>query len=699
MTVNASVSAASAPAGKQRSRLGNASYSDVALVCGVVAIIALMIWPLPLVVIDVLVGISMSLAIGLLLIAIYIPSPIAFSSFPSVLLLSTLFRLALSIAVTRQILLNADGGHIIDTFGNIVAGGNLVVGLVVFLIITVVQFIVVAKGAERVAEVAARFTLDAMPGKQLSIDSDLRSGLLEKEEAKRRRKDLEIESQLYGSLDGAMKFVKGDAIAGIVIIIVNLLGGLAIGMLQLGMQLGDAVQTYSILTIGDGLVAQIPALLSSIAAGLVVTRTASDADDRHLGEAIVRQVSNQPRVLLITGFIALLLMFVPGFPKLVFLLIGFVLLGISAWRFRSQHELLGKLFRQPEVIQDSATLLEDLSTEATAVLLPSPLELRLDRDLMADGYADEIHRAFGACVTALRREYGVPLPNPTATLADLGPGRYELVAAGVRLARGYIEPERVFLPAAVASDGQGPVPVTGSSDAETTEGQYLPALRGSWSGQPMDLAWTAAQTLANHVSAALRRNLSEFIGIQEVANILQQLSDHYPDLVKETLRAVPPQRIAEILKRLVGEGLPIRDLRRIFEAVADAGSREKDILLLSEAVRIALKRHICERYAGADQALDVVQVAPTFEDQLRQSVRVTSSGSQLALDPQVATQALDQMRAFAEQAERPFVVMSSMDVRRHVRSLIESEFFDIPVMSYQELVTDLKITQLGHLGA
>src|SRR5690554_925093 len=304
-----------------------------------------MILPLPLVVIDALVAINISIGFGLLLLGIYIPNPVAFSSFPSVLLLTTLFRLAISIAITKSILLHADGGHIVETFGTLVAGNNLVVGLVVFLIITVVQFIVIAKGSERVAEVAARFTLDAMPGKQLSIDSDLRSGMLDKDEARSKRRLLETESQLYGSLDGAMKFVKGDAICGIVIIIINLLGGLAIGVLQKGMDLGDATRVYSILTIGDGLVSQIPAILATIAAGLVVTRTTSDVDDKHLGEAITRQVTGQPRVLLITAILAFLMMLVPGFPKLVFALLGLVLFAAAAWQYRYQFETLRKLFR------------------------------------------------------------------------------------------------------------------------------------------------------------------------------------------------------------------------------------------------------------------------------------------------------------------------------------------------------------------
>src|SRR5688500_1656876 len=304
------------------------SYGDIVLALGVMAIMALMVLRLPTAVIDVLVAVNIACGVVLLLIALYVKHPVAFNSFPSVLLISTLFRLSLSVATTRLILLDGDAGHIIEAFGNFVAGGNLVVGIVVFIIITIVQFIVIAKGAERVAEVAARFTLDAMPGKQLSIDSDLRSGLIDKDEARRRRTLLEHESQLNGALDGAMKFVKGDAIASIVIVIVNLLGGLTIGVMQRGLPAGEAMQLYSILTIGEGMVAQIPALLSAMAAGLVVTRSASDGNDSHLGDTIGRQISAHPRALMMTSVISALLALVPGFPTLVFLglaVVAFVL--------------------------------------------------------------------------------------------------------------------------------------------------------------------------------------------------------------------------------------------------------------------------------------------------------------------------------------------------------------------------------------
>ena len=355
------------------------NVSDIALAIGIVAIIALMVLPLPVLILDTLVAVNIVIGLILVLMGVYITSPLQFSVFPSVLLISTLYRLALSVATTRMILLHGDAGHIIDTFGNMVAGGNIVVGLVVFLIITLVQFIVIAKGAERVAEVAARFTLDARLGKQLSIDSDLRSGLIDKDEAKRKRRAIELESKLHGSMDGAMKFVKGDAIAGIVIIIINLLGGLAIGVLQLDMELNAAMAKYSILTVGDGMVAQIPALLGAMSAGLIVTRATDEQTDRHLGDSIQKQLTAIPRVSLVAGALCLLLAVVPGFPSAVFVTLGLILLVsgallIPVWR--SRLEKLTKPTFEVILSNKEKTKTKDMVSSDNEVTTAVPLLLQ-----------------------------------------------------------------------------------------------------------------------------------------------------------------------------------------------------------------------------------------------------------------------------------------------------------------------------------
>jgi len=677
------------------------SYSDIVLAAGVVAIVALMILPLPTLLIDVLVALNILIGVGLLLLAIYIPSPVAFSSFPSVLLITTLFRLSLSIAITRKILLEADGGHIIDTFGNMVVGGNLVVGVVIFLIITVVQFIVVAKGAERVAEVAARFTLDAMPGKQLSIDSDLRSGLIDKDEARRRRRLLESESQLHGSLDGAMKFVKGDAVAGIVIIIVNLLGGLAIGVMQLGMPVDEAIHTYSILTIGDGLVSQIPALLASISAGLIVTRTTGEEDHKHLGEAISRQIGKEPRVAAIAGMVALLLLFVPGFPKPAFLVLALALLGFSAWRMRDRVGLLRRLFRVPAAESELASAPQRL---LEGDFEPPPgLLMEIERGIATTLGPARLRDALVRTAADVRDEYGVPVPVPKVRANErLQPGGYRIYAFGVRIGTGVLRADARFLPGmADGSTGGELVPLAGG---------FIPPMDGRWIASESESAGRdlaeaegsldALDVLVRHARAALDRHLSLFLGIQEAANLFSRMQRDYPDLVKEMLRVLAPQRVADVLKRLVDEGVPIRNLRDVFEAITDAGSREKDIVLLTEYVRVALRRHISDRHAAEDRTLKVLVVHPELEDKLRNSVRVSSAGSQLAIDPELAARVLAQIGDWrrSEGGFRGIVLLGSLDVRRHLRKLTEVEYFELPVLSFQELVPDIKLVPLGQIN-
>ena len=672
-----------APAGAApRKRLG---YSDVFLAFAAVLIITVMILPLPLVLIDALVAVNVSVGFGLLLLAIYIPSPIAFSSFPSVLLLTTLFRLAISVAITRSILLNAEGGHIVETFGALVAGGNLVVGLVVFLIITVVQFIVIAKGAERVAEVAARFTLDAMPGKQLSIDSDLRAGLIDKDEARRKRRLLETESQLYGSLDGAMKFVKGDAICGIVIIIINLLGGLAIGVLQKDMALGEATRVYSILTIGDGLVSQIPAILGTIAAGLVVTRTTSDVDDKHLGEAITRQVTGQPRVLLITAILAFLMMLVPGFPKLVFAALSLILFAFAAWQYRFQFETLRKLFR----VSDDDLAASQVTVQSEELTPPAPLQLDVAPSLAVAFGQEPLRARIGDVARRLREEYGVPVPVPELrVLADLEEGEYRLTAFGARLASGRLQVDAALRPAR-----------PGNTDARLPG--FFPQVSGEWTTEQGDAARPALEVLVDHCRGALQRRLGGFLGIQETSNLFGRMQRDYPDLVKEMLRVVAPQRVADVLRRLAEEGVPIRNLRDAFEAITDVGGREKDVVLLTEYVRVALKREIADRYSDSDRNLHVLLIHPELEDKLRQSVRVAGGASQLAISPELAARLGNEVRGHLGrmgQGVRP-VLLCSLDVRRHLRKLMEVDFFELPVLSYQELAPDLRIVQSGQINA
>ena len=386
----------------QRFAILASSRNDLVLAVILVSIVFMMILPLPVLVVDILIGMNMTISAVLLMVALYLPSPLAFSSFPSVLLVTTLFRLGISIATTRLILLQGDAGAIIQTFGNFVVGGNLVVGLVVFLILTIVQFVVITKGAERVAEVAARFSLDAMPGKQMSIDGDMRAGTIDMEEAKRRRRIVEKESQLYGAMDGAMKFVKGDAIASIIIVAINLLGGMLIGVMQRGMPASKAVQTYSILSIGDGLIAQIPALFIAICAGVIVTRVQSDEEASNVGRDIGRQVLAQPRALMIGGAIAFGMSLIPGMPVPVFVVLGLFLIGLGlGLRPRKKiDEKTGEVTEVP-ALQPSSGPAPARKNDGTDEFIPTmplildvaePLKRSLDSAALNDGLI-EIRRS------------------------------------------------------------------------------------------------------------------------------------------------------------------------------------------------------------------------------------------------------------------------------------------------------------------
>ena len=653
-------------------------YSDLALVAGIVAIVAMMVLPLPIWLIDLLVAVNIAMGLVLLLLGVYIKSPLEFSSFPSVLLLTTLFRLSLSIATTRMILLHGEGGHIIETFGKTVAGGSLVVGLVVFLIITVVQFIVIAKGAERVAEVAARFSLDAMPGKQLSIDSDLRSGLIDKDDARRRRRTLELESKLHGSLDGAMKFVKGDAIAGIVIIVINLLGGLAVGVMIQGMDMSTAITRYSILTIGDGMVAQIPALLGAMAAGLIVTRT-SDEDDRHLGDSIRKQIGAKPRVLLVAAGICTLLVFVPGFPKPVFVSLALAFAVCGAMLTPALTRRLRNL-RNPAV-QGLVRRLQspsDIAVTGPAQQRPSvPLLLRVPAALLADGQAHRLTATLEEVLDEFQLELGLTLPRihvhgHGGNGADAA--RWELLAFEVPIASGAVPDEAA---------------------ARTAEGGLLPARREG--AQRQGRTGDPQVELRGPVREALRRNAPLFVGAQDTTNLLTRAAVDMPDIVKEVLRALPLQRVAEVLRRLVAESVSIRNLRDILEALAEISQREKDLHTVAEFTRVALRRQISHQVAP-DGRLQAVMLQPELEELLRQAVRVAGGVAQLALEPQAA-RTISESIVSSIRNHRPVALLTAIDVRYHVRKLIEADCFDMPVLSYHELMPTLQLEVLDRIGA
>ncbi|MEO0499414.1 MAG: flagellar biosynthesis protein FlhA [Pseudomonadota bacterium] len=627
-------------------------YSDLFLVGCVVMSFALMILPMPPVFIDLMVAVSLLTGLMMLLMAIYISGPLDFSVFPSLLPLTTVFRVMLSVATTKMILQEGDAGRIIDTFGMYVAGGSLVVGLVVFLIITVVQFIVIAKGGERVAEVAARFSLDAMPGKQLSIDSDLRSNLISKDDAKRRRRNLELESKLHGSLDGAMKFIKGDAVAGIVITIVNLIGGLTIGVMVKDMSIGAAMQKYSVLTIGDGLVASIPALFCSIAAALIVTRATDEENDKHLGEAVRRQIAAKPRVMLVAAGACLLLAVVPGFPAPIFAVfaVGLGLVGVLLTPSLRTHldRFIGPANNALKRPEKTAPALVSVAPPAVKRVIPLLLEVRPD------------------CLSAEER---LALSDALDRLMDdvqLGLG---IVLPGFRIhytAAGGADWRLLVYEAPVGSGGDG----VGAANT--------------------------AEAFVAGIDALLRRNLPLFLGIQEASEIMTRANASYPEIVKELLRALPLAKIADVLRRLIAEEVPIRDMRALLEGLAEHAQREPDPAMLAEHGRRALGRHIRNKYAPAG-TIRGMTLARDLEARLRDLVQQAQSGTAIPLDPVEAKAILNAIVGTAHASDARAIVVAP-DLRPHLRQLIAPDLFDVPVLSVTELAPDVAVDIAATVG-
>lgn len=590
-------------------------YNDLLLAGLVIAVIALMILPMPTVLVDGVIATNLCLSLGMLMMSMYITSPLSFSVFPTMLLFTTLLRLSLNITTTRLILLNADAGAIIETFGNFVIAGNFVVGAVVFLILTIVQFLVIAKGSERVAEVAARFTLDAMPGKQMSIDADMRAGVIDVEEAKTRRNLVAKESQLYGAMDGAMKFVKGDAIAGLVVTAVNILGGILIGTMQIGMPMNEAVQTYSILTIGDGLVSQIPALLISITAGIVVTRVSND-ESSHLGGDVGQQFLSQPKAILITGCLLFLFAFIPGFPKPHFMILalivgslGYVLYSASR---KATHEpgpdysAMAPAVDKAGARPHSPGKEEDFSTTV-------PLLIDVEASLQQNISAEAMNDAVAKVRRALYLDLGVPFPGIHLRFSDsLEAGTYLILLHEIPMSQGELRPGRVLV-----SEKTENLDVLNIS--YETGPTFLPDLPSVWVDeahcQIMERAgipyMDAVKVLTYHLSFVLKRHCEEFIGLQETRFLLDKMEGHHQELVKELQRVMPLQKINEILQRLAQEQISIRNLRSIFQALIEWGQKEKDPILLTEYARSSLKRYISYRYSSGQNMLAVYLLDPS----------------------------------------------------------------------------------------
>ena len=696
-------------------RVQQALYSvtqrkDVLLASLLVAIIFMMILPLPTALVDVLIGTSMGIAVVLLMLAIYISSAGEFFAFPAVLLLSTLFRLALAIATTRLVLLQADAGAIIDTFGNFVVAGNLVVGLVIFLIITIVQFLVITKGAERVAEVSARFSLDAMPGKQMSIDGDMRAGVIDMNEARRRREKVEKESQLYGSMDGAMKFVKGDAIAGLIIIAINLIGGLIVGVTQRGLSLEEAMHVYSILTIGDGLVAQIPALLIAMTAGIIVTRVSTD-ETENLASDIGEQFGAQPKALLVAGALMVAFSLIPGFPAFTFLALAVITGGTGALLMRASRKRAGAAAER-----DTAAVLTPVPTETTSeaeieaelhgeqeITLGAPLLVDISASLQSELDMRALNREAAKVRRALYLDLGVPFPGVHVRFNEnLAENAYALLLQEIPVARGRLRPGHVMY-------ADSPLQLDVLKLPAETDEPFLPNVPTIWLADADAATLSEAslsylelhRVLTFHLAYVMKRYAEEFIGIQETYNLFQRLEQTFPDLIKEAQRVLPVNHTTEVFKRLVGEDISIRNVRVILESLVEWGQQEKDVVMLTEYVRGDLKRYISYKYSSDQNVLSAYLLDEDVEEMVRGGIRQTASGNYLALEPAATRGLVAQAKSLVGdigRLEHKPVVVTAMDIRRYVRKMLEIELYDLAVLSFQELTQEVTVQPLGRIA-
>ncbi|HID95636.1 MAG TPA: flagellar biosynthesis protein FlhA [Candidatus Latescibacteria bacterium] len=666
-------------------------YSEVVVAVGVVGIIFLMIVPLPPLALDVLLTFNITLSLVILLVTMYIVKPLELSVFPGLLLIATLFRLSLNVSSTRLILGEAYAGEVIAAFGSFVVKGNYVLGFIIFLILVVIQFVVITKGAGRIAEVAARFTLDAMPGKQMSIDADLSAGLITDDEARKRREDIAREADFYGAMDGASKFVRGDAIAGIIITIINIIGGLAIGTLQMKISLSQALHTYTLLTVGDGLVTQIPALLLSTSSGILVSRAASESS---LGEDLSGQLMRRPKAITVAAGLLLVFALVPGLPTLPFLVLA-LLAGTLAYNKGRQDR----------------RRLEEVAQEVSRVRPQERVEdyLRMDVLEIEIGYGliplvdpqqggDLLDR-----VTAIRKQCALELGLivPPIRIRDnlqLKPNEYKIKIRGVEVGGGELMPNNYL----AMNPGYARGEIEGT---ETTEPAFgLPA---KWIPEPTKeqaelYGYTVVEAqavLATHLTEVIKSHAHEILGRQDVQNLLDNVKQSYPAVVEELVPQVASLgTVQKVLQNLLKERIPIRDILTILETLADYAPMTKDVDVLTEHVRYALRRTICHLYQNEDGCLSVITVDPKVEQLIADSTHHTPLGTTVAVTPDVAQKIFKEIETLIEpitSAGGHPVLLTNPNVRLAFRRLIEGVFPNVVVLSYNEVIPGVEIYSVG----
>lgn len=673
--------------------------SDLAVAVGILIIMFVMVVPVPPIILDAFLALSLALSVIILLMSVYAKKPLDFSTFPSVLLITTLLRLSLNVASTRNILLDgadkgtAAAGEIIEAFGDFVVGGNYAVGIILFMILVVINFIVITKGAGRVAEVSARFTLDAMPGKQMAIDADLNAGLIDNNEAKRRRAEIAQEADFYGSMDGASKFVRGDAIAGILITVINIIGGIIIGVAQHDMPFGAAAETFTLLTVGDGLVAQIPALIISTAAGIIATRSSS-------GNALGKQVGDEftvhPKAFYITGGVLGLFAMIPGLPGLPFFGIA-ALCGFAGYRIELSKKN-AEIAKKSDEVKEQKSHGETLESLLPVELVQLEVGYGLVSIVDADQNGDLLER-----ISHLRKQFATDwgLIIPSVRIKDnleLKPGGYSVKLKGIEIAKGELMPDH-FL-------AMDPGTVIGEVDGvETKEPVFgLPALwvtedlrdEAQYNGYTVvDLS----TVVATHLTEVLKANLHELLGRQELVRLLDNFKEDNPKIVGDLIPDILPMgTVLKVMQNLLREGVSVRDLRSILETMAEFGPSTKDADTLTEYVRQALYRQITERIKGAQGDIPLFTLDRTVEESIARSIVRSDGHEQLSLDPKVTQTILAGLNEKIEEATNAgekMVVLCSPVIRRHFKRLTEKFIPNLIVVSHNELSPEINIRSLG----
>ncbi|PKM44192.1 MAG: flagellar biosynthesis protein FlhA [Gammaproteobacteria bacterium HGW-Gammaproteobacteria-1] len=673
----------------------------------VLILLSMVVLPLPPFLLDIFFTFNIALSLIILLVTVYALRPLDFAVFPTVLLIATLLRLALNVASTRVVLLEGHtgtgaAGQVIESFGEFVVGGNYAVGLVVFIILVIINFAVVTKGAGRISEVSARFTLDAMPGKQMAIDADLNAGLIDADTARTRRDEIAREADFYGSMDGASKFVRGDAVAGILITIINIIGGLTVGVAQHDMPFGDAAQVYTLLTIGDGLVAQIPSLVLSTAAGIIITRVSASRD---MGEMVIAQVFSNPRVLTVTAGVLLLLGLIPGMPNLPFLLLAAALGGGAWWLFRKQKAEAAARAAPPPVAPAAAepsTELKELTWDDVPLVDPVGLEVGYRLIPLVDkAQGGQLMARIKGVRKKLSQELGflVPAVHIRDNL-DLSPTAYRVTLLGVTVGEAEIFPDREM----AINPGQVYGQLSGIKTTDPAFGLEAVWVEPGRREEAQGLGYTVVDpntVVATHLSQLLQSHAHELLGHEEVQHLLSQLAKAAPKLVEDLVpKLLPTSVVVKVLQNLLAEGIPIRDMRSIAETLAEHAPRTQDAGILTSAIRVALGRMIVQKINGLANELPVITLAPELEQILLKSIRASEEGG-AGIEPGLAERihrGLAQSSQKQEMAGQPAVLLVSAPLRELLARFVRHTIPGMHVLAYNEVPDSKQLRIVATVG-